>query len=57
MPGPSISRGEMYGPEEGRYSATAEASGPVEAGPSPAVMAIAILGILVVIRLFWESAD
>jgi len=46
----------MYGPEEGRFSAAAEASGPVEAGPSPAVMALAILGILVVWRLVWERA-
>ena len=56
MAGPTISRGEMYGPEEGRFSAAAEASGPVEAGPSPAVMALAILGILVVWRLVWERA-
>jgi len=57
MAGPTISRGDVYGGDEGHYSRVSEASGPVIAGPSPALFWVAALGILIVIRLIWESAD
>ena len=57
MAGPTVSRGDMYGGFEGHASNVAEASGPVEAGPSPALFWVAAVALLVVIRLVWESAD
>ncbi len=55
--GPSMRRGDMYGGEEGTFSDVQEASGPAEAGPSPALFWVAGLAILIVIRMVWESAD
>lgn len=57
MAGPTISRGDIYGGEEGVYSATAEASGAVTGGLAPATWALIFLGVLVAIRLIWEGAD
>ena len=55
--GPTISRGDFYGGDEGHFSAVSESSGPDVAGPSPALFWIAALGLLIAIRLVWESAD
>lgn len=57
MAGPTISRGAMYGGEEGHQDAVAEASGPVVAGASPALYWVAFLGLLILLRLLWEQAD
>jgi len=58
MTGPSLTRGDIYGGEEGKYSdVTAAGSGPVTGGASPALFWLAALAILVVIRLVWEGAD
>lgn len=57
MAGPTISRGAMYGVEEGHQDAVAEASGPVVAGASPALYWVAFLGLLILLRLLWEQAD
>ena len=54
--GPTISRGDMYGGNEGRQSTVAEASGPVVGGMSPAVWALIIVGALVVVRFIWERS-
>lgn len=57
MEGPTISRGEMYGGEEGKQSDSMEASGMNKSGASPALFWIAALAILIVIRMAWEAAD
>ena len=56
MAGPTISRGALYGGEEGHSDAVAEASG-VTVGASPAFYWLAILMLFVLLRLLWESAD
>lgn len=54
--GPTIERGVLYGKEEGTHDTVAQASGAVEAGPSPALFWVAGLVVLIVIRLVWEQA-
>lgn len=52
----TISRGAMYGSEEGHFDAASAASGAVKPGPSPALFWIAGGFLLLLIRMAWENA-